>query len=152
MIIAKNNSTHLNLVEQFRSRKIQKQYLACVNGIFKVKKGSIDYPLKRLKYQPKMKVSFFGSKDCLTHYEVIKENNNISLLSLKPATGRMHQLRVHLAFLGHPIIGDKKYSGPGAWRLFLHSRKVGFFHPRSNRFLEFIVEPVPSFEDYLSRT
>lgn len=150
MVLAKDNASHLKLVEEFRERCIEKEYIALVKGIFKEKKGIINLPLKRLKYKPKMKVSFLASKKSLTLYEVLDEKNNISLIRLNPKTGRMHQLRVHLSFLGHSIIGDKKYKGPKASRLYLHSQKIGFYHPITGKFLEFRVPAPPSFKKYLN--
>jgi 23S rRNA pseudouridine1911/1915/1917 synthase len=151
MVLAKNDSSHLWLVSQFRKREVTKEYQALVKGILKVKKGQIDVPLKRLKYKPTMKVSFIGAKKSLTLYEVLKEGNNVSLVKLIPKTGRMHQLRVHLAFLGHPIVGDIKYNGPEAERLFLHSMKLGFFHPSTKKFVAFSSKVPMSFEARLSQ-
>jgi len=149
MVLAKNNSSHLALVDEFRKRQVDKQYIALVRGIFKIKKGKIDFPLQRLKYKPKMKVGFIKSKESITFYEVIRERGGLSLLSLSPRTGRMHQLRVHLSFLGHPIIGDKKYKGPKAHRLFLHSEKIGFLHPGRKKRMEFTSPPPSIFGEYL---
>ncbi|MBN2120789.1 MAG: RluA family pseudouridine synthase [Candidatus Omnitrophica bacterium] len=149
MVLAKSNSAHLWLLSQFRKRQVSKEYRALVKGVLKIKKGEIDLPLKRLKYKPTMKVSFLGAKKSLTIFEVLKEEKGFSLLKLSPKTGRMHQLRVHLAFLGHPIVGDNKYKGPKAERLFLHSIKLGFFHPRTKNFVAFSSKLPISFEAYL---
>ena len=151
MVLAKNNHTHLYLVDEFKKRNIEKEYLALVKGILKTKKGKIDLPLKRLKYKPKMKVSFFGSKESLTYYEVLKEKGNMSLVRLMPKTGRMHQLRVHLSFSGYPIVGDEKYNGAPAERLFLHALKLGFVHPRTKSYVEFISRLPCDFKDYLNK-
>ena len=149
MVLAKNNLSHLNLLSQFRERKIVKEYFALVEGVFKEEEGIIELPLKRFNYKPKMKVSFIGAKKASTSYKVLERKANLSYLLLKPKTGRMHQLRVHLSFLGHPIIGDTKYGGRRAERLFLHSHKLGLFHPKTQEFMEF-VSPLPSeFRAYL---
>ncbi len=150
MLLAKNNSSHLNLYQQFKDRKIEKEYIAVVKGVFKRKEGKIDYPLKRLKYQPRMKVAFSGSKASVTFYKVVDEKGDFSLISLFPKTGRMHQLRVHLAFLGHPVAGDKKYKGPNADRLLLHAKRIKFSHPRTGKPVEFFSQPPVLFGRYFS--
>ena len=146
MALAKNDAVHLWMLSQFRKRQVSKEYRALVKGILKRKKGEIDVPLKRVKYKPTMKVSFVGAKQSLTVYEVLHEGDNVSLLKLLPKTGRMHQLRVHLQFMGHPIVGDTKYKGPPAERLFLHSLKLGFFHPTTKKFVAFSSRLPMSFE------
>jgi len=150
MLLAKNDSSHLNLYRQFKDRKIEKEYIAVVKGVFKRKEGKIDYPLKRLKHQPRMKVAFSGSKVSVTFYKVIDEKGDFSLISLSPKTGRMHQLRVHLAFLGHPVAGDKKYKGPNADRLLLHAKRIKFSHPRTGKSVEFFSQPPVLFGQYFS--
>ncbi|MFC1514579.1 RluA family pseudouridine synthase [Candidatus Omnitrophota bacterium] len=151
MVLAKNDPAHLWLASQFRKREVAKEYQALVEGIFITKSGMVDAPLKREKYKPTMKVSFIGAKQSLTFYEVVKEKGNVSLVKLTPKTGRMHQLRVHLAFLGHPIIGDVKYNGPPGERLFLHAMKLGFFHPATKKFVAFSSRVPASFEARLNQ-
>ncbi len=151
MVLAKNNLSYLDLVSQFKERKVVKEYFALVEGVFPEKEGKIDLPLKRAKYKPRMKVGFIEAKKSLTFYKVLKEKKNLSLLLLKPHTGRMHQLRVHLSFLGHPIIGDEKYGGRKEGLLFLHSCRLGFYHPQNKEFKEFTL-PLPlEFKEYLEK-
>ncbi|MFA7677255.1 MAG: RluA family pseudouridine synthase [Candidatus Omnitrophota bacterium] len=144
MVLAKNDYSHNSLVEQFKSRKVKKEYVACVWGQIEKDKFNIDLPLIRdSKNRLKMKVSFLGSKKAYTKVEVLRRLKSAAYLLLRPATGRMHQLRVHLKFMGYPIVGDKKYGiKDSSKELLLHAKTLGFFHPRSKEFVEFSA-PVP---------
>lgn len=144
MVLAKNNYTHLNLINQFKERKVKKEYLAFCWGRVKSDRMVIDVPLKRdERNRLKMKVSFCQAKTAYTEVLVKQRFQATTLLILKPLTGRMHQIRVHLRFAGYPIIGDKKYGRKDGYdNLFLHARKLGFYHPRRGDFLEF-ESPIP---------
>ncbi|MBN2483292.1 MAG: RluA family pseudouridine synthase [Candidatus Omnitrophica bacterium] len=144
LILAKTKRAYAGLVEQFKKREIKKEYRAMVWGKVKQKAFTIDVPLVRdRKNRLKMKVGLTGSKDAITQVEVIKHFKESTLLSLKLITGRMHQIRVHLKFLGYPIIGDKKYGKKDAYsQLFLHAHRLEFFHPAHGTFLTF-QSPVP---------
>jgi len=107
------------------------------------------HPLKRKN----MFISYNeNTKYAKTHYRTLKRGKDFSLLELKPFTGRTHQLRVHLAFLGHPILGDEKYGKRNEFcRLALHARSLGFLHPRTNKFLRFD-SPLPEeFKDFIAK-
>jgi 23S rRNA pseudouridine1911/1915/1917 synthase len=144
MVLAKNNASHLKLVEQFASRKIKKEYFAIVWGIVAKDHMVADLPIARdTKNRLKMKVSFVQSKNAFTEVNVKERLPDSTFLSLKPRTGRMHQIRVHLKFLGFPIVGDKKYGIKDSYdELFLHAHKLGLYHPKNEKFMEFI-SPVP---------
>ena len=144
MILAKNNESHESLVLQFKERKVEKEYQAICWGQIQKDHITLDLPLKRdEKKRLKMKVSFVGSKRALTEIEPIKRFEDSTWLSIKLYTGRMHQIRVHLKFLGYPIVGDKKYGKKDKYNeLFLHSHKLGLHHPRTKKPLEF-VSPIP---------
>ncbi len=144
MVIAKDNFVHLKLREMFSEHNIEREYLALVEGILKIKEGKISLPLAHSKDKfTQIKVSFLKSKRAVTLYKVLKELEKVSLVLVKPLTGRTHQIRVHFKFLGHPIIGDKKYSDIKAKRMCLHARSLGFLHPITNRKMEFKT-PIPS--------
>lgn len=152
MVLAKNEQSHQGLVEQFKQRKVKKEYLAWVWGQIKKDKLNVDLPLSRdLKNRLKMKVSFLESKQAYTKIEVIHRFKTTTQLRLVPVTGRMHQLRVHLKFLGYPIIGDKKYGIKDDYReLLLHSRFLSFTHPQTQKPLKF-TSPLPERFEAFSR-
>lgn len=142
MVIAKNNAAHLNLTKQFSSHTVKKKYIALVKGRVEFDEGVIDLPIGRHKRDfRRQAVSFIDSKPAFTGYKVLKRLDNTTLLELAPQTGRTHQLRVHLAYLGHPILGDSKYGRPSDFgRLALHAMELGFKHPESGAFVSFASE------------
>ncbi len=140
MLIAKNNAAHFELVRQFKERVIEKEYRAIVSGTFSKKEGIIDMPLKVQPHLRKTKISFVDSKEAITRYQVLAMQDQRTILALYPKTGRMHQLRVHLSFLGHPIVGDLLYGGEKSDRLYLHARRIKLFHPKTKKELEFQIE------------
>jgi len=139
MIIAKNQKTFNWLKKQFQERKVFKKYLALVNGELKNDSGTIEAPLGRSKNDPtKQKIDATG-KPAITEYEVKRRFKNFTLLETSPKTGRLHQIRVHLTHLGHPVAGDKKY-GPknrpcsaGLKRQFLHAQELKIILPEGNK-------------------
>ncbi len=142
MLVAKNNFTHSALAKQFLQHKIKRCYIALVKGIVQFDEGVVDLPLGRSQRdREKIAVSFHKSRAAKTVYRVLKRFKDRSLLELTPHTGRTHQLRVHLAYLGHPILGDEKYGDKNSFnRLALHAKSIGFIHPRTNKFMEFSSE------------
>lgn len=140
IVIAKDNSSHLALVKQFSEHSIKKKYIALVKGRVEFDENVIELPIGRHPVKRKnMSVSFKeSSKYAKTHYRTLKRGKDFSLLELEPYTGRTHQLRVHLAFIGHPILGDSKYGRDNKFsRLALHAKYLGFLHPASGKFVEF---------------
>ena len=140
LVIAKNNFTHLALAEQFAKHSIKRKYVALVKGRVEFDEDIIEMPIARHPYKRKnMSVGFRqNAKYAKTYYRTLKRSDNFSMLELHPFTGRTHQLRVHLAFLGHPILGDTKYGKNDAFsRLTLHAQYIGFVHPRTGKFMEF---------------
>jgi 23S rRNA pseudouridine1911/1915/1917 synthase len=151
MIVAKNDAAHLALVKQFQEQKVKKRYIALVEGRVELEEGVIDLPIKRHSLQPeKMTVGFLKGRRAITRYRVLKRFSNSTLLDLTPQTGRMHQLRVHLAYLGHPIMGDSKYGNKSSLeRLALHAKEIAFVHPRSGKYLEFSSDLPGDFQKWL---
>ena len=140
MLIAKNNSAHYHLARQFAKHSVLRQYVALVKGRVKFDEDIIELPIGRHPRQrEKMSVNFINKyKYAKTQYRVIKRSADLTLLKLTPFTGRTHQLRVHLSFIGHPILGDKKYGRNTKFsRLALHAHFIGFIHPRTDKFIEF---------------
>lgn len=139
MVLAKTNEAHLNLLEQFKERKVEKEYRAIVWGVVKENVWNIELPIRRHRYNRlRMKVGFVDSRSAATEIKVLKRFKDATFLAIKPITGRTHQIRVHLKFLGYPIVGDKKYGIKDAHKdLFLHAYKLGFWHPTEKKWLEF---------------
>lgn len=133
MICAKNERASKWLQRQFSTRKVLKTYIAIVEGVIKDKQAIIDMPIERNPKKPQtFRVSNNG-KIARTEYRVMKETPTLTILELKPTTGRTHQLRVHLKHLGHPIVGDNLYEGRKADRLYLHAKSLEITIPSGQR-------------------
>ncbi|MDP5205939.1 RluA family pseudouridine synthase [Alishewanella sp. SMS9] len=132
-IMAMHKEAQRELNRQFQQRETEKSYEARVSGLVKASCGSIDLPLIcDWPNRPMQKVCYQHGKPSLTHYRVLSRANNQSRVELTPVTGRSHQLRVHLQFIGHPILGDKFYAGEAvhaADRLQLHACHLRLSHP-----------------------
>ncbi len=140
LLIAKDNKTHVQLAQQFERRLVKKRYVALVEGSIEFDEGVIDAPLGRHpRHRNKKAVQFHElAKAATTFYRVLKRHKYSTMVALLPQTGRTHQLRVHMAYLGHPILGDEKYGRKYSFpRLALHAQSIGFFHPQTSAYLEF---------------
>lgn len=143
LIVAKTDKAHIGLAEQIKAHSFTREYEAICVGRFEEKSGTVDAPIGRDKRDRKrMCVTQANSKNAITHYEVIEEFPNHSYVKFRLETGRTHQIRVHCAYLGHPIFGDDVYGKPyqGCKGQCLHARKIGFVHPISGEYLEFTSE------------
>ena len=152
VILAKNEDVKLFLKKQFQNRKVHKVYYAVVEGVLKLDKAKIDLPLARdLKHPTTFRVDPNG-KESETFYEVKKSNDDYSLVELRPITGRTHQLRVHMKYLGHPILGDPVYGNalPKSKnlkpRLYLHAKQLEIRLPNGQK-KTFTSELPPEFKD-----
>jgi len=141
MIGARNAETATMLQKQFADRKTKKIYIAVVDGIPKSPKAQIDLPIARNPSAPSTFRVDVKGKAALTKYEVLAEDNNHALVRLEPRTGRTHQLRVHMKYIGTPIHGDKVY-GKAADRLYLHAASLEITIPTSDR--QVFTAPLPS--------
>ena len=133
MILAKNEKVQKFLKKQFQDRKVHKTYQAVVEGKPKLDAARIDLPLIRDKKRPTTFRVDANGKEAETFYKVLKSNDSYSLLELKPTTGRTHQLRVHLKYLGHPIVGDPVYGDGKGDRLYLHACELEITLPGGER-------------------
>ena len=152
MVLAKNNRSQDNLIDQFRRRRVKKEYSAIVWGDIQKKQFLINLPLQRDdKNRLKMKVGFHNSKEASTKVILSCRLEGAAFLVLYPLTGRMHQIRVHLNFLGYPIVGDKKYGIKDGYKdLFLHAKTLTFKHPTRKKILKF-TSPLPQkFNDFIT--
>lgn len=143
LIIAKHRLSGSILSDFMKQREIHREYRALASGIFDAKEGTIDAPISRVNESIiTRQVDFKNGDSAVTHYKVIDEINGNSLLSIKLDTGRTHQIRVHMKYIGHPLIGDHLYNeNPGDMeRQALHSYKIKFKHPINLEWMEFISE------------
>jgi 23S rRNA pseudouridine1911/1915/1917 synthase len=148
LLVAKDNITHTKLAKQFQRHEIKKRYLALVEGEIEFDEGVVNAPIGRHVYYREKKTVRFDedAKDSVTFYRVIKRAKGITLVSLFPKTGRTHQLRVHMDYIKHPILGDDKYGKARHFpRLALHAQAIGFRHPQTKSFVEFFSRPPREF-------
>ena len=154
LVVAKNNASHLKLVKQFAQHSIARKYIAIVAGRVEFDEDIIEAPIGRHPLKRKnMAVSFTqNTKYAKTAYKTLKRSRDFSLLELSPFTGRTHQLRVHLAYLGHSILGDAKYGkGDNFSRLALHAQEIGFVHPATNKFIHFTSKIPLEFQEFIKK-
>ena len=138
LVVAKNQQAHQNLAEQMQRRAMLKEYRAVAVGMVTPESGTIDAPIGRDPRQRQRMAVSVGGREARTHYETLAELPGHTLLSVGLETGRTHQIRVHLAYLGYPVLGDEVYGkGVGmAGRQFLHAARLGFRHPASGEWSE----------------
>lgn len=149
LIIAKNDMAHLDLAQQIKEHSFHRAYEAVVYGNIKDDNGTVHQPIGRNpKDRKKMAVTDKNSKDAVTHYEVIKRYGNFTHIRCVLETGRTHQIRVHMAYIGHPLAGDSVYGPKKVITELkgqcLHAGEIGFVHPRTNEYLEFKA-PLPEY-------
>lgn len=147
LIVAKNDKAHLHLSEQIKAHSFTREYEAVACGYFKETDGTVDAPIGRHKTErKKMCVTAENSRNAVTHYSVIKQYGGYAYIRCRLETGRTHQIRVHMAYIGHPILGDEVYgkSYKGIEGQCLHARKIGFIHPSAHKYMEF-TSPLPEY-------
>lgn len=156
LIVAKNDRAHIGLAEQIKKHSFTREYNAVIVGHLKNNEGTVDAPIGRNpKDRKKMCVTMQNSKNAVTHYSVIEDFDGYSHISLKLETGRTHQIRVHMAHLGHPVAGDMVYGNDKKSTFLngqcLHAIKIGFVHPITNEYLEFTSELPDYFKEFIKR-
>ena len=151
LVVAKNDNAHKKLSEQFKVHSIKRKYIALVKGIIKEDKLTIDRPIGRsIKDRKKMAVTEKNSRRAITHISVLKHfySSNVTLIEAELETGRTHQIRVHMAYLHHPLVGDEVYGKKDSkFKVngqMLHAKYLGFIHPTSGKFVEFD-SPLPEY-------
>jgi 23S rRNA pseudouridine1911/1915/1917 synthase len=142
LVVAKNDAAHHGLQEQFKQRRVHKTYLALTEGVLRVAHGVIDAPIGRdPSHRQRMAVQTRGGREARTEYHVLEQFPSHSLVSAEPVTGRTHQIRIHLAYIGHPIVGDRVYGfrkqRQPLERQFLHAARLAFELPSTGTPVEF---------------
>lgn len=152
MLVAKENKTHEILAEEFKKHNIHREYIALVDGVIEVSRGTIDAPIKRSKENYQKMTVASGGKKAITNFEVIKRYKNNTLIRLVLETGRTHQIRVHMSYIGYPIHNDPVYNKKvsTSFGQFLHSEYLKFIHPITKKELEFRCSLPDEFKDYLN--
>lgn len=155
MVVAKDDKTLELLSEMIKNKKIERKYLAIVDGVIKHENGMIDAPIGRdINNRQKMMVTDINSKTAVTHFRVLKRFKNNTLIECKLDTGRTHQIRVHMNYIGFPIVNDPVYGKKKNTTDFgqmLHSVSIKFIHPILNKELFFEVEPPKEFKNMLEK-
>lgn len=154
LMVAKTDKAHNCLAQQIKEHSFTREYQAILTGRLKEKSGTINAPIGRSKYdRKKMCVTQLNSKEAVTHYEVLEEFGQYSLVKFRLETGRTHQIRVHSAYIGHPVLGDDVYGKPfkGLEGQCLHAKKIGFVHPETEEYMEFDSELPQYFTAVLNR-
>ena len=155
LLVAKNDKSHNILAEAIQKKEVVREYIALVEGIIMEDTATIDAPIGRDKNnRKKMTVTIENSKDAVTHIRVLERYKDSTLIRCKLETGRTHQIRVHLSYIGHPVVNDPVY---GYKKLIdkdfgqmLHAEKLGFVHPTTKEYMEFIAEPPKRFQEILN--
>jgi 23S rRNA pseudouridine1911/1915/1917 synthase len=147
LIVAKNNESLAFLSDQIKDHKTHRSYVALVEGVIAHTKGKIDAPIGRHKSQRQNMAVSASGKPSITHFEVLERFESHTLVKCVLETGRTHQIRVHMRYIGHPIVGDPKYgyrSTDIEFGQYLHAESIGFTHPSTGEYLSF-TSPLPNY-------
>ncbi|MER1954793.1 MAG: RluA family pseudouridine synthase [Desemzia incerta] len=154
LMVAKNDLAHEKLAAQLKDKTSIREYVALVHGVIPHEKGTIDAPLGRSKVDRKKQDIVDGGRDAVTHFRVLERFKDFTLVSLTLETGRTHQIRVHMKYIGYPVAGDPVYGPrktlPGNGQ-FLHAKKLGFKHPKNDEMMVFEKEIPEIFEETLNK-
>lgn len=149
LLVARDDDAHARLVDALRRRQVERVYLALVRASMPAETGTIEAPVGRHPVRRRSMAVVPGGRRAVTHYRVISSTDELSLLEVRLETGRTHQIRVHLAHIGHPVLGDPVYGGRselsqrlGLRRPFLHAARLAFPHPEGGRRVE-VSDPLP---------
>lgn len=152
LMVAKNDQAHVQLAEELKDKKSLRKYLAIVHGNLPNDRGVIEAPIGRSEKDRKKQAVTAKGKDAVTRFYVLERFGDYTLVEVTLETGRTHQIRVHMAYIGHPVAGDPVY-GPRktlkGYGQFLHAQSLGFTHPKTGEALVFTAEPPRVFQEIL---
>ncbi|MFR0881067.1 MAG: RluA family pseudouridine synthase [Oscillospiraceae bacterium] len=154
LIVAKTDTAHNFLAEQIKEHSFTREYELVAEGRFRETEGTVNAPIGRNPNdRKKMCVIYTNSKNAVTHYSVIEQFEKYAHLKCRLETGRTHQIRVHMSYIGHPVLGDDVYGKPfkGIDGQCLHAKKIGFIHPVSHEYMEFDSELPEYFKEILRK-
>jgi len=155
LVIAKNDKAHLHLATQLKEHSMKRVYIAIARGIFKEETGTINAPIGRNPKDRKKMGIIANGRHAVTHYKVLKQLEDAAILEVKLETGRTHQIRVHMAYINHPLLGDTVYSSGknkyGFTGQALHAKILGFIHPSTGKYMEFSSNLPEDFQKLLAR-
>ena len=155
LMVAKTDNSHNALAEQIKEHSFKREYEAIVYGNIKNDFGEVNAPIFRHPTKRKQMAVVEGGRDAVTHYEVINRFNGFTHLKLRLETGRTHQIRVHMAYIGHPVAGDEVYGPKKVITALngqcLHARTLGFVHPETKEYMEFISDLPQYFTSFLKK-
>ena len=153
LVVAKTDAVHDKLSEMIKNKEVERIYIALVEGVINHETGTIDAPIGRdIVNRQKMMVTDINSKDAITHFRVLKRYSDKTLIECKLETGRTHQIRVHMAYINHPIVNDPVYGKSKKTTPFgqmLHSKSIRFIHPITKKEIYFESELPEEFKNYL---
>ena len=154
LLVAKNDNVHNDLAKQISEKSVKRKYICLVNGVILEDSATIDAPIGRDNNdRKKMCVTSENSKDAITHIRVLERYSDSTLIECSLETGRTHQIRVHMAYIGHPVVNDPVYGYKKIvdkdFGQMLHAKEIGFIHPITKEFLDFQIEPPKRFMEIL---
>ena len=147
---------HNDLAKQISEKTVVRKYLALVHGVIMEDTATIDAPIGRDENnRKKMCVTADNSKDAITHVRVLERYDNATLIECNLETGRTHQIRVHMSYIGHPVVNDPVYGynklDDKDFGQMLHAKEIGFVHPVTHEFMDFSVNPPKKFDEILDK-
>ncbi len=161
LIVCKNDQTHVHIAEQIKNHTVNRLYEGIVWGVVKDDTGTIEAPIGRHKIErKKMSINYENGKPAITHYKVLQRFEEFTYMQFKLETGRTHQIRVHMASIGHPLLGDdlycqnrksKRISTKELIGQTLHAKTIGFIHPKKNIYMEFSADIPEYFKNLLRK-
>lgn len=156
LLVAKTDKAHISLAGQIKEHSLTRKYNALVHGHFREPEGKVEGPIGRSpRDRKKMCINYAGGRDAVTHYRILKEFEKYTLIECRLETGRTHQIRVHMASIGHPVACDPVYGVKkeplSANGQLLHAATVGFIHPESGKYMEFTAPRPDYFENILKK-